>query len=213
MTKSMLRFLSRPADDVVLQDRQVYLRVPLMADYPVWRDLRESSRSFLEPWEPTWRTDDLTRSAFRLRVRRHHRDHVQGTALPLFIFRADDHALLGGITLGHIRRGPAQSTMIGYWMGAPHAGHGFMRATLELVIPYAFDTMRLHRIEAACIPDNARSIGLLEKVGFGREGYLRSYLKINGAWRDHVLFARLAEEQRTARKASSVNEHRKTIAG
>jgi len=111
--------------------------------------------------------------------------------------------LLGGITIGYIRRGAAQSCMIGYWMGERFAGQGHMFAALQLVIPYIFAGLELHRIEAACIPDNARSIRLLEKAGFQREGYLRGYLKINGQWHDHVMFSRLASDADTGRKPNS----------
>lgn len=192
MSKSMFRFLSRPDDPVLLEGKDVYLRLPQLSDYEEWRKLRQASRRFLEPWEPTWGADDLTRASFRLRVRRYEQDYQRGQAVPFFIFLKSGDVLVGGLTIGYIRRGAAQSCMIGYWMGETHAGRGHMHDALDAVIPYAFKVLRLHRIEAACIPDNARSIGLLEKVGFRREGYLRGYLKINGAWRDHVLYARLA---------------------
>ena len=78
-----------------------------------------------------------------------------------------------------------------------------MFAALQLVIPYIFAGLELHRIEAACIPDNARSIRLLEKAGFQREGYLRGYLKINGQWHDHVMFSLLATDADTGRKTDS----------
>ncbi|MGZ2430484.1 RimJ/RimL family protein N-acetyltransferase [Rhizobium redzepovicii] len=93
--------------------------------------------------------------------------------------------------------------MIGYWMGERHAGQGHMFAALQMVIPYIFTGLELHRIEAACIPDNARSIRLLEKAGFQQEGYLRGYLKINGQWHDHVMFSRLATDTDKGRKTDS----------
>ena len=102
--------------------------------------------------------------------------------------------MIGGLTIGYIRRGAAQCCMIGYWMGERHAGQGHMVAALQLVIPYIFSSLQLHRIEAACIPENERSIRLLEKAGFQREGYLRDYLKINGQWRDHLMFSLLARD-------------------
>jgi ribosomal-protein-alanine N-acetyltransferase len=149
---------------------------------------------FLEPWEPTWRRDELTEGAYRARVIRGKQEYASGQAVPLLLFHRQNMTLLGGITIGYIRRGAAQSCMIGYWMGEPHAGQGHMFAALRLVIPYIFAGLELHRIEAACIPDNARSIRLLEKAGFQREGYLRGYLKINGQWHDHVMFSLLATD-------------------
>lgn len=216
MSRSMFRFLSRPGETVLIRGKGIYLRMPDMDDYEAWRKLRLASRRFLEPWEPTWGADDLTRASFRLRIRRYEQDHQRGQALPLFIFLSESDTLVGGITLGYIRRGAAQSAMIGYWMGEPFAGKGLMRTALDVVIPYAFKVMRLHRIEAACIPDNARSIGLLEKAGFHREGYLRDYLKINGVWRDHVLYARLAGgpdvDDAKREKKTAVQSSKKTIA-
>lgn len=103
--------------------------------------------------------------------------------------------LVGGITIGYIRRGAAQSCMIGYWIGERHAAQGHMSAALKLVIPYIFNGLQLHRIEAACIPENFKSIRLLENAGFQREGLLREYLKINGQWRDHMMFSLLADKQ------------------
>lgn len=186
----------RRSNMTVLRGQRVHLREPMMSDYAGWASLREQSRAFLTPWEPTWPDDDLTRGAFRLRIRRVQEEMADGTAYPFFVFRNSDKQLMGGITLGNIRRGVGQSGMIGYWSGAPHAGKGYMTEALSLVIPFAFDQLRLHRIEAACIPHNTRSIRLLEKAGFQREGLLRSYLKINGFWQDHLLFALIESDKR-----------------
>ena len=195
MARSVFRFLSRQSDPIELADDAVSLKLPRNADYRQWHDLRLQSRRFLEPWEPAWRSDELTEAAFRRRVQRNSEEFSAGQAVPLFLFRRSDHTLLGGITIGYIRRGAAQSCMVGYWMGEKYAGKGHMFAALRLVIPYIFSGLQLHRIEAACIPDNERSIRLLEKAGFRREGYLREYLKINGAWRDHVMYARLPTDR------------------
>ena len=104
---------------------------------------------------------------------------------------------VGGLTLANIRRGVAQAGAIGYWVGAPFARQGYMTAAMRALIPFCFGTLRLHRLEAACIPSNAASIALLEKTGFRREGYARSYLCINGIWQDHLLYARLQSDPRT----------------
>jgi ribosomal-protein-alanine N-acetyltransferase len=171
----------------------VLLRAPQMADYSEWAELRAASRDFLTPWEPTWPADDLTRPAFRRRIRRYSEDQRSDLAYPFFVFRARDHVLLGGLTLANIRRGCAQVGSLGYWMGAPYAGQGYMTAAVGALTPFAFGTLRLHRIEAACIPGNAASIRLLEKTGFQREGFARQYLCIDGVWQDHVLYARLKD--------------------
>jgi [ribosomal protein S5]-alanine N-acetyltransferase len=177
----------------------VLLRTPQNTDYSEWAALREDSREFLTPWEPTWPVDDLTRSAFRRRIRRYAEDLRTDQGYAFLITRSADNVLVGGLTLANIRRGVAQAGSLGYWMGRPFARHGYMTAAVRAVIPFAFATLRLHRLEAACIPTNNGSIRLLENTGFLREGYAREYLCINGIWQDHLLYARLKD---TAPKGS-----------
>jgi ribosomal-protein-alanine N-acetyltransferase len=172
----------------------VVLRPPQMTDFTPWAVLRERSRDFLTPWEPTWPADDLTRGAFRRRLRRYAEDQRTDQAYAFFLFRQDDEELVGGLTLANVRRGVAQAGSLGYWMGAPFARQGYMTAAVEALIPFAFNSLRLHRLEAACIPTNAPSIRLLERTGFSREGYAREYLCINGVWQDHLLYARLQND-------------------
>ena len=175
----------------IIEGDGVYLRAPQMSDYSEWTTLREASRAFLTPWEPTWPSDDLSRSAFRRRLRRYAEDQRADTSYAFFLFRKSDDALVGGLTLANIRRGVAQAGSLGYWIGEPFARRGLMTGALHGLVPFAFGSLRLHRLEAACIPSNAASIRLLEKMGFVREGYAREYLCINGLWQDHLLFARL----------------------
>lgn len=187
----MALFRSVGEAELVIRGQNVLLRVPQMSDHDEWAALRDESRDFLTPWEPLWPADDLTRSAFRRRLKRYDEDQRTDQSYALLVFRTDENALVGGITLANVRRGVAQAGSIGYWVGARYARHGFMTAALRALIPYAFDSLRLHRLEAACIPTNAASIALLEKTGFQREGYAREYLCINGVWADHLLYARL----------------------
>jgi len=187
--------LARSADpQPMVRGDGLYLRPAIAADYPAWATLREQSRAFLTPWEPTWPPDDLTRAAFRRRLRRQAEDIARDEGFAFLIFDSTSDELLGGLTLGGIRRGVAQAATLGYWMGAPHAGKGRMTRAVAAVVRFGFDTLRLHRIEAACIPDNAPSIALLERNGFQREGFARAYLKIDDAWRDHILLALLEGE-------------------
>jgi ribosomal-protein-alanine N-acetyltransferase len=172
----------------------VFLRAPQMADFADWVTLREASRDFLTPWEPTWPADDLTRGSFRRRMKRYSEDQRSDLAYPFFIFRKSDGVLVGGLTLANIRRGCAQAGNLGYWMGAAYAGNGYMTGAVAAFIPFAFGTLRLHRVEAACIPANVASIRLLEKTGFQREGFARQYLCIDGVWQDHLLYARLKDD-------------------
>lgn len=185
-------FLSRRSLGPVLKGQRVTLRLPVRSDFAEWAQLRRESRAFLEPWEPRWAPDELQPSGWRQRLKRYHQDWAQGTALAFMIFENRSGKLIGGITLGNIRHGVSQSAHVGYWMGERYAGQGYMVEAVRLVVRHAFDTLKLHRIEAACIPGNERSIRVLEKAGFLREGLLRSYLKINGVWADHFLYALIA---------------------
>lgn len=178
----------------VLQGDGITLRYPQMSDFAAWAALRGESREFLSPWEPTWAADELSRSAFRRRIRRYQREIRSDMSYPFFVFRKADDLLIGGCTLSNVRRGVTQSAAIGYWIGERYARRGHMYAALTTVLPFVFHVLALHRLEAACIPDNKSSQALLKKVGFREEGRARRYLQINGEWRDHVLFALLEDD-------------------
>lgn len=177
----------RLADNRLVAD-QVYLRPPTLKDWPQWEAVRGSSRAFLEPWEPVWPDDALTKPHFQRRLRRQLAEWRGDQACAFLIFRLSDDQLVGGITIANIRRGVAQMATVGYWIGAPFARHGYMTEALIAACGFGFNQVKLHRVEAACLPHNAASRGLLEKVGFEREGYAKRYLKIAGAWQDHLLF-------------------------
>jgi ribosomal-protein-alanine N-acetyltransferase len=177
-----------PESSLRIEGEGVVLRPPRPCDYTEWRELRAGSRSFLQPWEPTWPADDLSRAAFRRRLAAYQRDRDLGAAYPFFVTRADDGAVTGGITLSNVRRGVAQMGSVGYWCGRPFVRQGLTLASLRALSAFAFRTLALHRLEAACIPENHASRTLLQKAGFAEEGYAKAYLKINGEWRDHVLF-------------------------
>jgi [ribosomal protein S5]-alanine N-acetyltransferase len=187
--------LSKIAEpEPLLRGDGIYLRPAVSGDFAAWVRLRSESREFLTPWEPLWPEDDLTRAAFRRRLRRQSDEMARDEAFSFLIFDAGADTLLGGLTLGGIRRGVAQSGTLGYWMGAPHAGKGRMTRAVAAAVRFGFATLRLHRIEAACLPENAASQTLLERNGFQREGLARGYLRINGAWRDHLLYALVEPE-------------------
>ena len=188
----MLRMRGRVRIDT---DRMI-LRPPVHADFRAWSSLRNQSAVFLKPWEPSWSSDHLTRKGFVNRVYWANRSIAQGTALPLFLERRSDRQLLGAITLDNIRRGPAQAGTIGYWIGETFARQGYMREALIAVGHHAFEVLDLSRLEAACLPENAASRGLLEKSGYKYEGVAQSYLQINGRWRNHVLYANLRNDRR-----------------
>jgi ribosomal-protein-alanine N-acetyltransferase len=191
---AFFRSTSFPETMPAIDGDRVVLRQPQMSDYAEWAALRERSRDFLKPWEPIWPADDLNRGAFRRRLKRYAEDQRADLSYSFFIALKPEGVLVGGITLANIRRGVAQAGSIGYWMGAPYVRCGHMTGAVKTVLPFAFGTLRLHRVEAACIPTNVPSIRLLERCGFAREGYARQYLCINGIWQDHLLFARLKDD-------------------
>ncbi|MEQ6201428.1 GNAT family protein [Sulfitobacter sp. HNIBRBA2951] len=179
-----------------LETERMTLRTPVHNDFRPWVALRSASRDFLTPWEPSWSADHLSRKAFSNRVYWANRSVNAGTAMPLFMIRREDQMLLGAITLDNIRRGPALAGTLGYWTGEAFARHGYMREAIETVVHYAFTHLDLSRIEAACLPENKPSRGLLERSGFKYEGVAQSYLQIDGRWRTHVLYASLRADRR-----------------
>ncbi len=179
-----------------IETERMTLRLPQHADHRAWAELREVSAEFLAPWEPVWSHDHLTRSAFTNRVYWAHRAQAQGTALPVLLIRREDQALLGAVTLDNIRRGPVQAGTLGYWIGSPFARQGYMREAILAMVHHAFQTLDLSRIEAACLPENRPSRGVLETTGFKYEGVAQASLQIAGRWRNHVLYANLRADRR-----------------
>ncbi|MFV2001885.1 MAG: GNAT family N-acetyltransferase [Paracoccaceae bacterium] len=175
---------------------RLVLRPPQNKDFAQWTAQRRDSIEFLARWEPTWAADHLTRKSFSGRVSFAKRSISDGSAVPLFLVRRSDEALLGAITLDNIRRGPAQAGTIGYWVGETFARQGFMRESLVALADFAFTQLDLSRLESACLPENAASRGVLEKCGFKYEGVAQSYLQIDGRWRNHVLYANLRSDRR-----------------
>ncbi|KUP93941.1 GNAT family N-acetyltransferase [Tritonibacter horizontis] len=187
-----------------LETERLTLRPPVHSDFRYWAFLRQKSREHLVSWEPAWSADHLTRKSFTNRVYWAKRSIAQGTALPLFLIRREDEQLVGAITLDNIRRGPAMAGTIGYWTGTQFARKGYMREAIGTVVHHAFTRLDLSRIEAACLPENAASRGLLERSGFKYEGVAQSYLQINGRWRTHVLYSALRNDRRGKTMAGQV---------
>lgn len=177
-----------------LRSSRVVLEAPSPRHFEAWSALRQVSRHQLEPFEPTWPSDELSMRAYRRRLRRCRRERRHGAGAAFFISRASDEALVGGVTLSSVRRGVTQSASIGYWIGLPFVRQGYATEGVAAVLKYAFNELELNRVEAACMPHNRASIAVLEKSGFRREGLARRYLQINGVFQDHVLFARLRDD-------------------
>lgn len=189
----LFRSLGGPAE-ARLDGKRVYLRPSNENDWRCFAKIRSESRAFLEQWEPTWAADALTRSAFRHRLRRYGSDWRAGRAYSFFVFRYDGDRLLGSISVANVRRGVAQTGALGYWIGSKYARQGYMGEALFLLLRFCFKDLRLHRVEAACLLHNVASQRLLANAGFRHEGVAHKYLKINGEWQDHNLYAILSED-------------------
>ena len=183
-------------DKLHLLGPNVRVRPPEGQDWQAWAELRTASRNFLTPWEPAWANDAHSRATYRRRLRRQQRDANDDVSYAYFLIRRSDDTLMGGITLSNVQRGVAQSCSVGYWIGESFAGGGYMTEGLTCVLEHCFLVLGMHRVEAACMPNNDASQALLKRCGFRREGYARKYLKINGSWRDHLLFAMIADDRR-----------------
>lgn len=179
-----------------LSSRQVRLRPPSIDDYDSWAKLRSASRDHTSPWEPEWAPDELTRAAYRRRMKHYDASWADGSGYPFFVFRQKDNVLIGACNLNNVRRGVLQAADIGYWIGRPYVRRGYARAAVRLVCRFGFETAGLHRIEAACRRENAASQALLTQLRFQREGVARQYLRIAGEWHDHDKFALLSSDQR-----------------
>ena len=177
-----------------LTGERVFLRPPKRRDALKWQKLRMSSKSFLVPREPSWDASSCTRRAYLRFFKNSNYLANMDRAYSFLIFKTDDKKLLGGINIGNVRRGVSQSASLGYWIGEKYSRNGYMKEALRLLIPSLFVDLRLNRIEAATLEENIASKNLLKKVGFKKEGVLRKYLKINGTWRDHILYGLLEND-------------------
>lgn len=181
----------------VLFSERLELRLPKRADYVSWVTTRREGVDFLQKWEPIRGRDYESRSSFYSHGVGWSKQAARAkTAFSFLIIRRHDARLMGALNLSNVRYGPAKTAIVGYWIGPDFARQGFMSEALEMVVDFAFNELDISRIEAACLPENAPSRGVLEKTGFKYEGVAQSYLQIAGRWRTHVLYARLREDRR-----------------
>jgi ribosomal-protein-alanine N-acetyltransferase len=166
--------------------RRVFFRAPSRPDQEEFLELMRASRTFHKPWASA-PTDEDRFAAYLTDARRPDFE-------AMLICRSEDGAIIGFFNLSQIVRRGLQSAYLGYAVGKPFAGQGYMREGLELVLRHAFTTLRLHRVEANIQPGNQASISLARGAGFRREGFSPRYLKIGGRWRDHERWAILVEE-------------------
>ncbi len=199
-----------------IQGTRVCLRPPRRSDWQAWVNLRRESYAFLKPWEPAWLPNNCTRAFYLRQYRTQIFAARDDRGYAFHIFRNSDRALLGAVTLANVQRGVAHSGSLGYWIGARYARQGYMRQALATLVPALFEQLHLHRLEAAAVTCNRPSRALLESLGFRYEGMARDYLKIDGRWRDHVLYALLvtdpfpqpaASQASVSRQAAETHTH------
>ena len=177
-----------------LSGERIYLRPPKRRDAVRWQKLRLYSKDFLVPWEPSWDSFSCSRRAYMRFLKNSNYLANMDRVYSFLIFNNTDKDLLGGVNIGNVRRGVAQSANIGYWIGKKYSRKGYMYEALRVLIPSLFVDLRLNRVEATILEENIASQKLLKKLGFKKEGKLRNYLKINGNWRDHVIYGLLQND-------------------
>lgn len=187
----------RLADVPQLHGPRVVLRPLRVDDWEMWRDVRQRCRVWLEQWEPLpepGTADPVAdREAFRARCGAWDRQRHFDAAYGFGMFLADGR-FAGEVSLGSVQRGPFQMGYIGYWIDRELAGHGYVPEGVVLLLQYAFETLSLHRVEAAIVPRNQPSRRVAEKLGLRDEGTAVRFLQIQGVYEDHVRYAISAEE-------------------
>ena len=173
----------------MLAGNRVNLCPPIMGDYPHWVKLRRDNQKYLQMREPLWMPDELSRRSFRLRLRTYNQEARQDRGYAFFIWNLEMNQMMGAVNLSYIRRSAAQMGTVGYWIGERFSNQGLMSEAVGILCEFAFTTLGLHRLEAACMIDNEPSVRVLKNNKFKEEGYAPRYLKIGGVWADHRLFA------------------------
>ena len=178
-----------------LPGRRVRICTMVESDYAAWLEVRNHCRDWLVPWEPRSKGAPLPpedEASFVARCAMRERERQMGTGFGFGIFV--DGRFAGEVTLSSIQRGPFQNGSIGYWVDERLAGLGLVPESVVVVLQFAFETLRLHRVEVAIIPRNTASRRVAAKLGLRDEGTALGFLEINGEWEDHVRYAVTSEE-------------------
>jgi ribosomal-protein-alanine N-acetyltransferase len=177
-----------------LRGPQHFLRGFTVEDADALLALRVENRSFLDPYEPIRGEEFFTGPGQRREIERGMSDAAADRAYPFGIYSREGGVLIGALRLSSVVRGAWHNANLGYFVGRQHNGRGAGTEAVGLALEYAFESARLHRVQAAVMPANRASIRVLEKNSFRREGYALRYLRIAGEWRDHEIFAITREE-------------------
>jgi ribosomal-protein-alanine N-acetyltransferase len=178
-----------------LVGRRVVLRALSSEDFPAWKEVRTRCRDWLVRWEPRpagapYPAED--RASFLARCALRGREAQLGTGYGYGIFVEGRFA--GEVNLSSVQRGAFQSGYVGYWIDEALAGNGYVPEACVVLFRFAFERLKLHRIQVAIVPRNAASRRVARKLGLRGEGIALGYLEIDGRWEDHVRYALTAEE-------------------
>ncbi|MBX3210160.1 MAG: GNAT family N-acetyltransferase [Labilithrix sp.] len=188
-----------PLSTRLTTDRLV-LRSARTGDVAELRRLLRHNHAHLHPWNPAPRPGEDPTSITEVSnsVLRQRREWKSGRSFAFMLaLRAEPSRFIGKIALNGIMRGAMHGAYLGYWMNVDHQNGGLCTEGIRAVLDFAFGPAKLHRVQAAIMPHNPRSLRVIEKLGFRREGYAERYLQIGGKWEDHILFARTREEHPT----------------
>ena len=187
----------------LLKGRRVQLRPLLPEDFLEWKEVRKANEEWLTKWEPSRPTgspdviNDKVAFSSRCNARDRERHLGSGYGFGIFV----DQKFSGEINISSIQRGPFQNCYVGYWIDERKAGHGYTPEALVVLLHFAFDLLKLHRVQVAIIPRNTASRRVVEKLQLRNEGVAEKYLEINGKWEDHIRFAITFEEWQNRRES------------
>lgn len=177
-----------------LKGERIHLCSLQKEDYAQWAEIRRRNQDFLKPFEPKWSSDALSDVFFKRRLHKQKQEKEAGRGAFFLIHHNQDRKIIGGINLNNIQYGAARCASLGYWLEKGSLKQGYMHEAASLVIDYAFNVLNLHRLHAACLPNNQDSVNLLLKLGFQEEGFAEKYLQINGVFEDHRLFGLIKKD-------------------
>ncbi len=177
-----------------IESQRVIIRHPKRRDWKAWVNLRRESYGFLQKWEPYWSLNQCNKSNYMRQLKLQRTKAAYDQAYSFLCFEKHNKVLLGGINISNIQRGVIQTCNIGYWLGEKNTGKGYMQESIKALIPYIYEQLKIHRIQAFTLEDNIPSRKLIEKVNFKKEGVLREAMQINNEWRDHVIYSLLLDD-------------------
>lgn len=186
----------------LIETERTIIRVPVPSDADELNEYNVANREHLAPWEPLHDEEYFTAGACSRLIEKLQSDFEAGVTLPLVAWSKEEKRIVARCNFSNIVRGSFRACHLGYSVDKAHQGKGIMFEVADAAIHHVFERLGLHRVMANYLPRNERSGRLLERLGFEREGYARSYLLIAGRWEDHILTARINPAEERAKPGS-----------